>query len=508
MPTFFRELLGQLRGIWKRAKTSQKAAMILLTLGTLGGIAGLCVWARTPHFQLLYANLDAEDAAHIVEGLQEGGFAYRLTHNGTSISVPSDKVYELRIKFASEGYPKSSPDGWEIFDKSVLGMTEFLQDVNYTRALQGELSRTICQMDPVERAIVHIVRPRPTLFKAEEEPVTASIVVKTRAGAKLTPSQVAGICQLVANAVEGMAPERVSVMDTTGRILSEGQVSPENLTASNQLEIQQNWEERLTAKAQSLLDLALGLNKASVRVVVELDFEKEEEVSEMPDPDTKVVISESIKTRESPSTAGTGGIVGVSGNVGANSPPALPGASGGSEEDITKEYEFGRTTKTKKKDSVSLKRLSVALLVDESLSGSLAKLEGIVKKAVGFDETRGDTFERSAVPFTAPDPTEIETLFQESEKMDFILKLAQYGAVAVASLFLFLLVRSLIKKNAQKALASPGEGGIPEGTKKQREEDEIPFRKEQIKKNLALALETNPQAVIQLMRAWIKEKKE
>lgn len=235
----------------------------------------LIVVANKTDYRPLFANLSSEDAGEIVKKLKEQKVPYQITNDGKAILVPSDKVYDLRLAMASDGLPQGGGVGFEIFDRKNFGVTEFVQKLNYQRALQGELSRTIAQLSGVEQARVHLVIPEKTIFKDNEKPATASVVLKMKANRMLSESEVQGISHLVASAIEGMDPDQVTVMDSRGKILSKSNSSdPGNKMTSAMLETQRNYEKNLEDRLQSLLDKAVGTGKSVARVTAAFDFKQ------------------------------------------------------------------------------------------------------------------------------------------------------------------------------------------------------------------------------------------
>ena len=285
------------------AKGRNLLIVIVLLLSTIG-FGSLIYWNNRPDYQVLFTNLSQEDGGEILAKLKEKKIQYQLTNNGTTILISRDQVYDTRITLAAEGLPKGGGVGFEVFDRTNLGTTDFVQKLNYQRALQGELSRTIKQIKEVEQARVHIVTPKESLFVEEQKKPTASVFIKTRSGMTLGAPQVEGIVHLVASAIEGLEPGNITVIDTSGKILSKrveagliGQLT------TGQLEYQRNIEEGLKKKIQGMLEEVLGLNKAIARVSTEIDFQEINIIEESYNP-TPVIRSEQRSAEKSSSATG------------------------------------------------------------------------------------------------------------------------------------------------------------------------------------------------------------
>src|SRR5579884_2125 len=216
---FLRQLIDQFRQLWRGMSLWRRIGLTTLTAACIAAIIGVGIWASQPDYRVLYSGLSAEDAGAITAKLQTQGVAFRLSAGGTTIQVPAEQVQQLRLDLAVEGLPSHSGKGFEIFDDAPLGMTPFMQQVNYSRALQAELSRTIMQLDPVAQARVHIVRPDPTPFIRDQKPTTASVMLKLKPGATLSHAMANGIVALVARSVEGLTPDNITLVDTNGHVL-------------------------------------------------------------------------------------------------------------------------------------------------------------------------------------------------------------------------------------------------------------------------------------------------
>lgn len=421
-----RRFLGGLLD-WLKALPLAQRLMLLAVAGA--GVLALGLFFHLYgqwDYGVLFTNLTQEDAGAIVTKLKEKKVPYRLENNGATILVPKADLYELRLLMAGERLPRGGAVGFEIFDRQELGVTDFVQRLNYQRALQGELARTIAGMPEVLEARVHVVTPKESLFLEEQKKPTASVAVKLRPGRTLSPGQVDAIVHLVASAVAGLHPSQVTVVDLQGRILSkpQDQLSPQGLTAG-QLGLQRQVEESYERKLQELFEKMLGPRKALAQVSAELDFQKIDLQEESFSPNRELVRSEQRSEERS-----TRGLAGGSPEAGyelgkgtvtppppGKGPPPLTApapaktGSGVSSERLTelRNYEINRVVRHVVENPGKIKRISVALVVDGLYKGKgntftprspeeMRQFANLAKKAVGFNAERGDQLEVVCAP--------------------------------------------------------------------------------------------------------------
>ncbi len=392
---------------------------VVVVLSILG-FGALIMVSNRIDYKPLFANLSNEDTGEIVKKLKEQKVSYHIASDGKAILVPADKVYDLRISLASEGLPQGGGVGFEIFDRKNFGMTEFVQKLNYQRALQGELSRTIMQIAGVEHARVHLAIPEKSLFKDSEKPPTASIVLQMKSGRQVRDSEVQGIVHLVASSVEGMDPEQVTVLDSRGKVMSRtGPADTTGKLTSSMMETQRSYEKNIEERLQSLLDKAVGSGKSVARVTSVLNFNQVEKVEERYDPNAKVVRSEQRMQQKDGTTVSASGVPGVQSATGKTTPAPTTAAGGGSKLDETLNYEINRSSAKIIEPVGTLTKLSVAILVDGKYEvGAVTKagkpskakysprspeelqqIETLVKGAVGYNLDRGDQLTVVNVPF-------------------------------------------------------------------------------------------------------------
>lgn len=286
------------------------ALLVVIALVITAGIL-LMTWSQKADQQLLFSNLSDEDAGAIIQKLNEQKIPYTATGGG--IMVPADKVYEVRLQLASQGLPQGGGVGFELFDKTSFTMTDFVQKLDYRRALQGELARTIRSLAEVEQCRIHLAIPEKTLFMQKDEKPKASVLLKLRPGRRLSQSQVQGIVHLVSSSIEGLDAKDVTVVNNDGDMLT-SDVDENFAETGSQFEYERTYEHDMEAKIISMLEPVVGKGKAKARVAVSFDFTKTEKTEEKYDPDSQVARSEQRNTEKS--TGGTnGGIPGIASNL-------------------------------------------------------------------------------------------------------------------------------------------------------------------------------------------------
>jgi flagellar M-ring protein FliF len=466
----------QLKVIIRNLDSGKMIVILFLASVAIAGLIFMVTWAGKPDFQYLFTNLPQEDAASIVSRLKEKNIPFQIDGNGSAVLVPRENLYELRLEMASQGLPQGSRIGFEIFDDVKLGMTDFVQNVNYQRALQGELSRTINEFEEVSGSRVHIVVAEKSLFVEEEEPSSASVVVNLRQGKKLSDSQVRSIVHLVASSVSRLDTENVTVVDNTGRMLAGGHDQSVNgRISSEQLQYQKAMEMDLENRVTSMLASVLGRDKATVRVSCLLDFMTEEQTEETYLPENTVIRSEQHTNEQTGRNTGVAkGIPGVASNLNADRAAdqnSLDETSrqGFLRQDRTLNYEIGKVIKRKVMPVGKLLRQSVAVVVDGSYRMSngrnrlekpeyiprtaeeMSKIEKLVKSAINFDAARGDEVEVQNILFeTEPLPMSFQAEQASEESwMTRISRFEKLGRFMVLALFCLLvftfLVRPLIR---------------------------------------------------------------
>jgi flagellar M-ring protein FliF len=533
-------ILAQLVGFWRGLNAAQRIALGAVSLLCAGVLALLVSLAGQPEYATLFANLEPADASRLVDELQTQSIPYRLTHAGTAIQVPGERVYDLRLELAARGLPASGPIGFEAFDQTSLGATPFQERVRFRRALEGELARTIGKLEPVHWTRVHINLPDRKLFLREAARPSASVVVSLRSGQTLSGSEIQGIGHLVAGAVEGLSVDQVTIVDTRGRLLARaGGGDDEDLMAAEVLDVQRALERRLATRAQELLDAALGTGTSVVTVSASLDRRRIEEDQDRIDPDQTAVLSEQTteESRTEPGASVSGGVAGAAANVPGGT--GQEGSVGGTaREEITRtttNFEVTRTRSRTLTPMGEIERLSVAVLVDGSYEtppaapageegapvpaersytprtpDEIAQITEIVKRAVGFDERRGDVIEVQNLPFHSPledVAAPAPGLWERPELFALLPGLSRTLAVLIGiCLLIFLVIRPALKQltlaNIVSASASAGVPVAPGETGPGEPLARLVSEAEKLRRQLAAE---NPRLVADAMKQWLRE---
>lgn len=476
-----RQAAAQLRTVWSGLGLAQRLAMLALGVGTFGIVGWLVVSGQRPDLVTLYANLTPGDAGQIVEQLKSNRVSYRVEDGGSRILVPSADVHEARIKLATAGLPQGGGIGFELFDRTSFGATEFVQKLNYQRALQGELARSISQLREVQQARVHIALPQPTVFSERERPVTASVVLTLRPGARLSPEQVRGIVHLVSSSVERLDAERVAVIDGAGRMLSQ---PGERGGTGQQFERQAGVELEMQRRVQGMLEEVLGAGKVSVRVAAQLEFSQGERTEERVDPNTVVKSEQRTTETTKGSSSRPASVAGGAANMGT--PPTAAAGTSNSNETVKEQesilYEVSRVVERRTLVGGEIKRLSVAVLVDPPYKVSvgpdgaerrtpvprdkaeLEKLRAMVMRAVGFSAARGDEVEVAELAFDTSVIERERVAAERAERTAFWWDAARQAGWVVGLLVLALLGLQLVKGLVRRQPAVGSRLNITEAT--------------------------------------------
>lgn len=522
------EQLFSFLNLLPRGRTLTVLAVFLVSVVLFGS---LIFWNTQPDHQVLFTGLSAEDAGEMANKLKEKKIPFRLTHNGTTLLVPSEQVYDLRLSLAAEGLPRGGGVGFEVFDRTNIGVTDFVQRLNYQRALQGELSRTIKQIKEVEQVRVHIATPRESLFVEEQKKPTASVFVKTRAGMTLNASQVEGIIHLVASAVEGLEPGHISIVDMSGKVLSKrANNSPIGQLTTTQLDYQQNVEEGLRKKVQGMLEEVLGPGKAIARISTEIDFQQVVVTEEKFDPNAVLRSEQRNVEKPSSQTKSAGGRQ----ETGSESKAAPPAPSPQSwdmspmeRQNEIRNYEISKVNKQIRSPVGSIKKVSAAVVIDgiykeeAGAKGNKEKkyaprsqdemkhLENIVKKAIGYSEERGDQVEVINLPFYwSTVDEEIKTEKDSSYQHYLPMIYKPTISLVLALLFIFFILRPILKK---RLLEQARDVSLLQATAPAMISAELPPERTPVTaltpRDHALQLvQKDPSKAVGVLRSWLHEK--
>jgi flagellar M-ring protein FliF len=478
----FSQLGRQLLGIWKQLGASQRVSVIVAAVVVAGGLASLSIWSSRADFALLYGKLDDAEAGKVVAALDDAKIPYRVSRGGGAIYVPSDKVYQMRMQLASKGIPKAGDGvGFEIFDKPNFGISDFVQRANYLRAVQGELARTIGQLDEIEAARVMIVMPENRLLLDNQKKPTASVFVRVKGTTELAASAVNSIRFLVANSVEGLQPNAVTVVDNRGTVLS-GNEDSDTVAGitSGQMTARRGIEQYLSQKAQSMLEKVIGSGQAVVRVAVELNTETVNRTEEKFDPDGQVArTTTSTEENNDSTTANSGGVVGVAANSSSdtNAAAATSTNTRTRRKTVNNQFEINKSVSTMLDSPGGLKRVSAAVFVAAKVEGTgaarkavprtpeeLDKLRKIVQSALGLqlgpDSVRKDEITLEEMPFNDGMGEDVAQQIDKQQKQTMWWEIGQnalYVVLAVGIVFFFW---RAFKKTATEAVAL----GAPAGT--------------------------------------------
>jgi len=461
----FQAFLTRLRGLagtMSRAQLVSLGISFVLVVAIIGGSA---LWLNTPTYTMLFADMDQETAAQMVSRLKQLKVDYKLDDGGRAIRVASGRVDELRLELTSQGLPSSGRIGFEIFDRTTFGTTEFVEQVNFRRALEGEIARTISTLSTVSSARVHIAPGKDPLF-GEKQPATASVVLKLKDARGLSASTAAGIANLVAASVEGLHPDAVVILDSGGHPLTSAH--GEDQVGAAQAERQQRLERDMSTRVIALLEPVVGEGRARVNVALKLNPSSREQTEEKFDPET-VIRSRSTAT-DVTSQPGAGGVAGTRGNLPTPTPPppVQTASAGSSRQNEVTNYEVSKTTTRTIEPPGDVARLSVAVILDDAHESStgkdgkqtvkrvarkpeeLQKLEALVATAVGLDDARGDRVTVQNIAFDDPLPV-------EAEPPGFLVRYGrpiQEGGRTVAVLVVGLVGLLLLKSMFSRAMPS------------------------------------------------------
>lgn len=546
---------ANLMAVLERLRSSPKLVLAVAVAVALTLIIGLLFWARTPDYRVLYSNISDRDGGDIVAQLTQMNVPYRFTENGGAITVPADKVYEARLKLAQQGLPKGGAVGFELLDQEKFGISQFSEQVNFQRALEGELARTIETLGPVRGVRVHLAIPKPSMFVREQKTASASVTVILNSGRTLDAGQVSAITYLIASAVPGLNADHVTIVDQSGRLLTH---SGEQAVHTSQLKYTTDLEADYQHRIQAILIPLVGSNNVRAQVTAQLDFTLHEQTDEQYQPNTDVN-KMAIRSRQN-STSQQGGRNAVGGVPGAlsNTPPTpaiapLANAAAGNNtgnnaqgasvknnsvqapsastpynnrQDDTINYEVNRTLTHTKRNMGEIARLSVGVVVNylpgkkgqaEPLSKEqLAQITTLVKEAVGYSAERGDTVNVVNSPFTLVDEDVAPPFWKQQAFFDLLMYIARYLFIAIIAWVLWrkavqpawsrhqesILARLELEKEARQAQMDAHKRKAESGARakaEQRVEVEMNTQK------LRELAEQEPRVIALVIRQWMNK---
>ncbi|MHC1712692.1 MAG: flagellar basal-body MS-ring/collar protein FliF [Solidesulfovibrio sp.] len=544
MPSFLKQQFEKLIQYWSNRTATQRMLLAGLAVSMVLVFLVMIYFLNQPDMRVLYTKLAPEDAARVVELLKASKTPYELRDNGTTVMVPSEAVYEQRLKVAGEGAMHGQGVGFELFDQLKVGQTDFVQRINYTRALQGELSRTISEFPQVEKTRVHLVLPQKSLFIEEQKKASASVVLTLKRGQKLDAKQLQGIVNLVSMSVEGLTPEHITITDTTGQSLYQPRSdSGMDGMSTTQFEFKNTYEANLENRLEQLLTPILGPGRSIAKVNVDLDFSQRTTRKELYDPNVSVVRSEQKSEESTQGTAAVdaagstttprgGGAAVPNTNFRGEGYTGTESTQKSNRENKTTNFEINKEEQNVVSPVGDLKRQSIAVIVDgtyEKVEGKdtftfvprkaeeLERIKQVVARAAGLDPARGDEIQVSSFEFGVPEGSGEQSLMQTM--MEYAQRLGKpFLNGLLIFLFLILVVRpvvmALIRPRVTEEEIETLER-LPEGegrlalAEPEENEDMVMLeggKEFELAKILALQLfEENLEQSITLLKSWIKQ---
>jgi len=544
---FLKKIGTQISEFFTGLTGGKKAAVIGTLVAMVFGIIVLFGWANQQNYVPLMTNLNPEDSASIIRTLRDKGIPFQVEQGGKAVSVPPERMLDLRLEMASMGYPQSSVVGYELFDKQALGVTSFVQKVNQKRALEGELMRTVNSIRGVSKSRVHLALPMKSAFVEDQKKSSASVIVDLEPGIVLTEKQVFGIVNLVSKAVEGMDGDDVVVVDSTGKTLSKNSGDALGQATTTQLDFQRKVETDYERRIEEMMARVVGDGRVVAKVTADVDFSQVSETATTFDQDGAAIRSvekrTDVITGSRPAPGGAAGAL-------SNQPGNLANANPEIKNDINKNnevtnFEVPQTIKKVVRPQGQIKKISVAVVVDgehktvtDKDGKTLAKVDpwsdeklkefrSVIASAVALDPKRGDSLEIKNLNFQAADFEEANRILAEREQKDYIRKLGA-GAIfgAIVLLFFFLVVRPFIKwltentidsvdtflpqtiEELEKMQKSSALGGMEEAIPILPDKvDPEKVEGDMIKEKIVTLVDNNPHKAALILRDWLHANK-
>ncbi|MGK7246188.1 flagellar basal-body MS-ring/collar protein FliF [Buttiauxella agrestis] len=536
-----------------RIRANPKIPLMVAGAATIAIIMALVLWAKAPDYKVLYSNLADQDGGAIVTQLTQMNVPYRFSDNGSAIEVPADKVYDLRLRLAQQGLPKGGAVGFELLDQEKFGISQFSEQVNYQRALEGELARTIETLGPVKTARVHLAMPKPSLFVREQKSPSASVTLSLEPGRALDEGQISAVVHMVSSAVAGLPPGNVTLVDQGGHLLTQSNTAGRDLNDA-QLKYAMDVENRFQRRIETILAPIVGSGNVHAQVTAQIDFSNKEQTEEQyrpnSDPSQSAVRSRQLNQSEQVNGRNPGGVPGALSNQPAppnNAPISTPPqnnaanaqpqnqststsaqtGSSNTQRDETTNYEVDRTIRHTKLNTGDVQRLSVAVVVNyRQLSDGkplpltadqMKQIENLTREAMGYSDKRGDTLNVVNSPFSATEETSNELPFWKQQA--FFEMLMSAGRWLVVLIVAWLLWRKVVRPLVQRKDAVQ-QAQVEAKRQQVEEEDAVSVRltkdeqQQQRKMNQKLSAEVmsqriremsdnNPRVVALVIRQWM-----
>lgn len=544
-----------LQALWDRLRANPKIPLLIAASAAIAIVVALLLWAKSPDYRVLYSNINDRDGGAIVTQLTQMNIPYRFAENGAALLIPADKVHETRLRLAQLGLPKGGAVGFELLDQEKFGISQFSEQINYQRALEGELSRTIESLGPVQNARVHLALPKPSLFVREQKSPSASVTLTLQAGRALDDGQINAIVYMVSSSVAGLPPGNVTVVDQSGRLLTQSDGTGRDLNAA-QLKYAGEVENRYQRRIEAILAPMVGNGNVRAQVTAQIDFATREQTDEeyQPNqlPNKAAVRSKQMSQSDQIGGPLVGGVPGALSNqpsapaaapietakpaASTNADAAKPNATAtrsaasgpqNTRSDETTNYEVDRTIRHTQQKAGTVQRLSVAVVVNyrgtdkegkplPMSKEQLAQIESLVRESMGFSSSRGDTLNVVNTPFTDNEITGGELPFWQSQS--FIDRLLDAGRYLLVLLVAWLLWRKLVRPQLQNrqavqkaALASANAPmAKPADSNKQSNEELAQHRKSQQRvsaevqsQRIRELAEKDPRVVALVIRQWM-----
>ncbi|OAT31542.1 FliF family flagellar M-ring protein [Buttiauxella brennerae ATCC 51605] len=469
-----------------RIRANPKIPLMVAGAAAIAIVMALVLWAKSPDYKVLYSNLADQDGGAIVTQLTQMNVPYRFSDNGSAILVPADKVHELRLRMAQQGLPKGGAVGFELLDQEKFGISQFSEQINYQRALEGELARTIETLGPVKSARVHLAMPKPSLFVREQKSPSASVTLNLEPGRALDEGQISAVVHMVSSAVAGLPPGNVTLVDQGGHLLTQSNTAGRDLNDA-QLKYAMDVESRFQRRIESILGPIVGSGNVHAQVTAQIDFANKEQTQEQyhpnSDPSQAAVRSRQLNQSEQVNGRNPGGVPGALSNQPApannapiSTPPqnnaanapqqnqsasmggSSPTGSSNTQRDETTNYEVDRTILHTKLNVGDVQRLSVAVVVNyrQLADGKplpltpeqMKQIENLTREAMGYSDKRGDTLNVVNSPFSATEDTSLELPFWKQQA--FFEMLMSAGRWLVVLIVAWLLWRKLVRPLIQR----------------------------------------------------------
>ena len=523
--------LTRLRTTFMSFTLGQRVVAVVGSLALLLAAFMVFKWVSTPNYAPLYSSLDSKDASAVVDELNAEGVPYQLTDGGGTVMVPKDDVYATRIKMAGQGLPaNSSQDGYSLLDGGSISTSDFQEQTNYKRAMEGELAKTIESIDGVNTAVVHLALPEKKVFADEQDPPTASVLIATNAGSTIDPQKVQAIVNLVSSSIDGLDPAKVTVADATGKVLSSADGA--SAGASTRDQAVNDFQDQKTQQIQGMLDRVFGAGNATVQVSADLDFDKSIKDSTTYKGDTKTPPLSSSITKEKYNGAGSaGGSTGVVGPDGQMDPTGTVSGTGGNSK-YTKESETRdnavETTKEHRETAPgNIRSLHVGVILDSTAAQAIdpTSVKDLISATVGIDAKRGDTVDVSTMPFdrTADKAAAAELAAAAKAKADAKRwAMIRNGGIGLAVLAMILLawlrarrgrrereertaylVEQLRQDAAERAATASALEPAPALTALEAADQAA---NDEMKRELAELADRQPEEIATLLRGWLVER--